>query len=403
MSIFDPLQLVPPDPLFAIPPLFAAEKRPNKVDLSLGVYHNDEGLPTVLECVRQAEKEVVEKRLDKKYLPMDGHDRFIDRTLKLIFGENASREEICAAQTLGGSGALRLAGELIKQLPNDKLYISDYTWPNHLLIFSKAKLALETYPYYSAPEHAFRFDDMYRFLQTLPQGSVVLLQGSCHNPTGIDPTFEQWQELSKLILNRKLIPLFDFAYQGFGGTLEEDAAVVRYFREQGHEMLLTYSFSKNLGLYGERVGLLAVISNSPNTRTRINSQIKQLVRSIYSTPPLFGARTALTVFESDSLRKLWVQELTAMRERIQDVRKFFVERLNGEVGDIEDYSYLLTQKGLFSFCGLTEEETLQLREKYAIYLPTSGRINMASLNSHNLNYVTESIGATLKNRLRSTT
>lgn len=396
MSFFDGLELVPGDPLFAIPPLYAADKRPNKVDLSLGVYHDDNGRPTVLECVRLAEKEIVERQLDKKYLPMDGHDQFIDRTLKLIFGEDASRQSICAAQTVGGTGALRVAGTLLKILDTNSIYISDPSWANHTLIFSKAGLEVKKYPYYSASKQAAKFDEMCQTLQKLPPNSVLLLQNSCHNPTGVDLAFEQWQEISKLIQKHHHLPFFDFAYQGFGGTLEEDASVIRYFREQGHEMLLAYSFSKNLGLYGERVGLLAAIADSADTRTRIQSQIKQIIRSLYSTPPLFGARTALTIFDSDPLRKLWLQELKTMRERIQDVRKSLAEGLNVEMGDPGAFSFLQKQKGLFSFCGLTEEQTALLREKYAIFMPASGRINMAALNPHNISYVIKSFSATLK-------
>lgn len=395
MSFFNSLDLIPGDPLFAIPPLFAADKRPNKVDLSLGIYHDEEGRAAVLECVRRAEKEVIEKNYDKKYLPMDGYDPFIDRTLKLIFGENATRRTICAAQTVGGTGALRIAATLLKIIGTDSIYLSNPSWANHTLIFSKAGLAVKNYPYYSSSEQAVKFDEMCQTLQKLPPKSVLLLQSSCHNPTGIDLTFEQWQEISKLIKKHDLIPFFDCAYQGFGGTLEEDAAVIRYFREQGHEMLLAYSFSKNLGLYGERVGLLAVIAESVETRTRINSQIKQIVRSLYSTPPLFGARTALTIFDSDPLRKLWVQELTAMRKRIQHIRKSLAEGLNAAMGNSEAFSFLEKQKGLFSFCGLSEKQTVTLREQYAIFMPASGRINMAALNSHNIRHVVESLSATL--------
>lgn len=396
MSFFDCLELVPGDPLFAIPPLFAADKRPYKVDLSLGVYHDDEGNPTVLECVRQAEKEIVERKLDKKYLPMDGHDQFIDRTLKLIFGQNASRDSICAAQTVGGTCALRVAAGLLKQLANDTIYLSDPSWANHTLIFSKANLKVKSYPYYSPSKQAFKFDEMCQFLQTLQPGSILVLQNCCHNPTGIDPTFEQWQEISNLILKYHLVPFFDFAYQGFGGTLEEDASIVRYFRDQGHEMLLAYSFSKNLGLYGERVGLLAMTAESADTRSRINSQIKQIIRSIYSTPPLFGARTALTIFDSESLRKLWVEELTTMRERIRSIRKSLAQGLNAAMGNSKTFSFLQEQKGLFSFCGLTQEQTVLLREQHAIFMPASGRINMAALNSHNIDHVVKSLSLTLK-------
>lgn len=396
MSFFDSLELVPGDPLFAIPPLFAADKRPHKVDLSLGIYYDDNGQATVLECVRRAEKEIVEKQLNKKYLPMEGEHQFIDRTLKLIFGEKASRDSICAAQTVGGTGALRIAAGLLKQLPNNTIYLSDPTWANHKLIFSKADLNVKSYPYYSPSEQAFKFDELCQLLPTLTPGSIVLLHGCCHNPTGIDPTFEQWQTISELMHKYRLVPFFDFAYQGFGGTLEEDAAVIRYFREQGHEMLLAYSFSKNLGLYGERVGLLAVTADSAEARDRINSQIKQIIRSIYSMPPLLGARIALAVFDSEPLRRVWLEELAGMRERIRHVRKSLAEGLNAAAKDPHAFAFLEKQKGLFSFCGLTQEQTVTLREQHAIFMPASGRINMASINSHNIEHVIKSLSLTLQ-------
>lgn len=393
MSFFESLDLVPDDPLFAIPPLFAADARPYKVDLSLGVYQDDHGQNTVLECVRQAEKLMLERQLDKKYLTMDGHSDYINQTLKLIFGEGISRENIYAAQTIGGTGALGIGARLLRQISGNA-FISRPSWANHQLIFSKAGLSVSEYPYYDFNHHRLLFDELCGAIKQMPAGSILLLHACCHNPTGVDPSDEQWRQLSALIKQQKLIPFFDLAYQGFGDSLQQDSSMVRYFYEQGHEMALAYSFSKNLGLYGERVGLLAVTAPHPEIRQRIGSQVKQIARSIYSMPPLQGERIAHTVLSTESLRQLWVEELNAMRTRIQAMRQQLASGLSAATQ--QDFSFIAMQRGLFSFCGLSAEQTLQIRQSHAIFMPSSGRINIAALNSHNIDHVVKALADTFK-------
>ncbi|MBA3238115.1 MAG: aspartate/tyrosine/aromatic aminotransferase [Parachlamydiaceae bacterium] len=389
MSFFETLDLLPEDPILFVPFLFAADSRPNKIDLSLGVYQDDQGRLTLLECVRLAEQEILKKNLPKKYPPIDGNLDFRNATLKLIFGDDIDLESVYTAQTIGGSGALRVAGELLRQEGSRDLFLPDPTWPNHKLIFKNAGMNLQYCPYYGEQSHVFEFDKMCKFIKTMPKGSTLLLQASCHNPTGCDPTNEEWKEISGLLLKQKVTPFFDFAYHGFGGALEDDAAAVRYFYEQGHELLLAYSFSKNMGLYGERIGLFVATPKKPDTRMKIASQVKQLIRGMYSMPPIHGAQIVQTVLNTPTLRNLWVEELSSMRTRIEKLHLDLAEALEKATG--KDFSFLRRQKGLFSFCGLTETDVLRLREENAIFIPSNGRINVAGLNPRTFEHVINSL------------
>jgi aspartate aminotransferase len=393
MPIFDALELLPDDPIFSIPPLFAADKRSDKVDLSLGVYLDDLCRLPILQCIRRAENILHERRPDKRYQPIDGNPEYIRQTLELIFGENVLGETLYGAQTVGGTTALRLAGELLMRADKRDIYIPDSSWSNHKLIFSHAGMNVLTYPYYSADTRSFEFDKMCSAINEMPEGSTILLHSCCHNPTGIDPTYDQWVELSNCILKRKLMVLFDSAYQGFAVDLDTDVGAIRHFHAKGHEMAVAYSFSKNLGLYGERVGLLAISTPYRQTLAPIRSQVKQIIRSIYSTPPLQGGRLASTVLGSPELREQWILELKGMQKRIESIRLAFSEGLSEATS--QDFSYIASQKGLFSLSGFSVSQVKHLRDQFAIYMPSNGRINLAGLNLHNLDYVIESIRSTL--------
>ena len=393
MPFFDTLELLPDDPLFSIPTLYAADKRHEKIDLSLGVYHDDIGRLPILKCIRQAEDLLHEKHADKKYLPIDGHHEFIHQTLHLIFGDKIPLDTVYGAQTVGGTSALRIAGELLLRAGNRDIYLPDSTWPNHKMVFSYAGLNVLTYPYYNAKEQSLEFEKMCAAIKTIPEGSAILLHTCCHNPTGVDPTYEQWAELSKLILKQKLLVLFDCAYQGFAVDLDTDVSPIRLFQAQGNDVLVAYSFSKNLGLYGERVGLLALAPAHQRSLPSVRSQVKQIIRSSYSNPPLEGARLALAVLESPELKELWIKELASMQNRVEFVRKALSEGLYEATG--QDFSFLTGQKGLFSFLGLTAIQVKQLREQFAIYMPANGRINLAGLNLNTIDYVIEAICAIL--------
>lgn len=393
MSFFESVQLLPDDPIFGLPAVFAADPRQKKVNLGIGVYRDAEGKSTVLNCVRKAEQILLEQKLDKDYQPIDGHADFLHESLKLIFGNSCKgieSKEIFAAQTIGGTGGLRLGSEFLAQEISKTIFISEPSWPNHKPIFTRANMAVHHYPYYDLNTHRIEFDQMRQAILAMHPGGVLLVHACCHNPTGMDLTFDQWKELSALVLKQKVVPFFDFAYQGFGNGLEEDAKPVRYFYEQGHEMLVAYSFSKNLGLYGERVGTLAIVTHHKDAAKRISTQVKQIIRGMYSTPPLHGARVAATILKSPELTAEWKQELTNMRERIKDMRKALVAGLLAQSQDM-DFSFLNQQLGLFSFCGLSHDQVQSLRQHNGIFMPNNGRINVAGLNAHNMDYVIKSI------------
>lgn len=394
-SHFTSVELLPVDPIFGLPILFAEDKNPNKVNLGIGAYRDAAGKPLVLSCVKKAEKLILEKNANKEYLPIEGAASFISASLKLIFGDalyTQVKERLFGAQTVGGTNALRIAGDFLSRNGMRNIYFPEFTWPNHRLIFSYANMQIATYPYYDQQHHTLNFSGMCKAIQHMPPGSIVLLHACCHNPTGVDPSQNQWKELSELIKAKNLIPLFDLAYQGFGTDLQQDAFSVRYFAEQGHELFIASSYAKNLGLYGERVGALAVITHEENHTKKVASQLKQLIRSSYSNPPLHGEQIVTTILESKNLSEEWETELSEMRKRIIDMRIALSTGLK-KAGISQEMSFLETQKGIFSFLGITKEQVHLLRNQYGIYLPDNGRINMAGLTYQNMNYVVEAIVA----------
>ncbi|MFQ5729756.1 MAG: aromatic amino acid transaminase, partial [Waddliaceae bacterium] len=313
---------------------------------------------------------------------------------KLIFGEDSeaiASGRIFAAQTLGGTGALRIGGEaLVQNQISDTIFLSDPTWPNHKPIFTRAGMKIDTYTYYDARNHSLSFSGICESIKRMQPGHTLLLQPCCHNPTGLAPTFEQWQKLSKLIKQQKIIPFFDMAYQGFDQSLEEDAKVVRFFVEEGHEMLVASSYSKNFGLYGERVGMLSVVTNNQETSNKVGSQIKQVIRGNYSMPPLHGARIVATILQSKELKLEWEHELTNIKERIIEMRKALVSGLQA-LGADSEYDFLSKQTGMFSYSGLNSDQVHRLQKEYGIYMPKDGRINVAGINAQNLDRIITSI------------
>lgn len=389
MSFFEKTTLLPDDPILSLQVRFVSDQNPKKVNLGIGSYKDAEGNPLVLKAIRKAEALILEKNLNKEYLQIEGYPEFIKESMKLIFGEQShkiSDGTIFAAQTIGATAALRIAGEFLSQTSGRILYLPDPTWPNHRLIFSSANLKVEMYPYYNPVTHRLKIDEIYQTIQKMTPGSVILLHASCHNPTGLDPSKEEWKKLSTLIKKHQVIPFFDFAYQGLGHSLEEDAWALRYFVQEGHEMFVAYSFSKNMGLYGERVGLLSFVTENPEISRKVGSALKQIIRSMYSNPPLQGARIVTTVLQSPSLKQEWIEELNQMCKRINEMRKIFVETLKSK-GFVEDLSFINQQIGIFSFCGLSKDQVIHLQQNYAIYMPANGRMNVAGLNLNNMDYV----------------
>lgn len=396
MSIFSSIELFPEDAILGLASLFAAERNPNKVNLGIGSYKNDQGESVVLSCVREAEKLLLEKKLNKDYAPIDGISGYTRAGKTLIFGEKHAHhsDSLIALQTVGGTGALRIAGEFLSRIGKKTLFLPEPTWPNHKLIFSYAGMQLSSYPYYNLQTHSVNFPEMCKAIQGMPSGSVILLHGCCHNPTGIDPTPEQWQELSTLIKRQHVIPLFDLAYQGFGTGLDEDAFAVRHFISEGHEMFVTGSFAKNLGLYGERAGLLALQTADTDSARRVISQLKQIVRGNYSSPPIHGARIVETILQSQTLSKKWHEELGEMRQRIKEMRKILASGLAVATG--RDYSFLTKQLGIFSYTGLNKDQVMRLRHEYGIYMTENGRANVAGINSKNIDYVVKAFSTVLR-------
>jgi aspartate/tyrosine/aromatic aminotransferase len=396
MTFFDNIPLLPPDPIFGLRAAFTQDPRPHKIDLGIGAYQTEEGLPCVLNCVRKAEALLLERQLDKEYLPIDGDQDFLRCAIHLLLGKNSpvfERNNAYTAQTVGGASALRIAGEFLAKLLCSTIFLPVPTWSNHQQIFERAGLKVDSYPYFNQKTCMLDFEGMCEAVHQMPSSSAILLHGCCHNPTGVDPTLDQWKELSKLIKKKKLIPVFDIAYQGFGKSLDDDAEPIRYFASQNHEMFIAYSFSKNFGLYGERVGFLTALCSNSEQLPAISSQVKSMIRGNFSNPPLHGARIVSTILNSPELISEWVEELTLMRERIVQMRETLITALDK---NSERLSYMSQQKGLFSYTGLSKEQVLRLQTKYAIYMPTSGRINIAGLNSQNLPTITEALNSVIE-------
>lgn len=398
MSFFTSVELLPEDPILNLPFLFAADKHANKVNLGIGSYQDEHGQPMVLSCVRKAQKLILEKKLNEEYLPIAGNPEFNAKIAELIFGpasQKYSTGEIATLQSVGGTGAMRVGAEMLARNRKMGIYIPDPTWPNHKPVFTYAGMSIKTYPYYDKEKHDLDFAGICDAIRNIPSPGVILLHACCHNPTGIDPTREQWQKLSDLIKKQKLIPFFDFAYQGFGEDIDSDAYPIRYFVEQGHEMFVSSSCSKNFGLYGERIGSLSVVTNDPQITRRVVSQFKQIVRGCYSMPPLQGSRIVTTILQSDELRTLWRQEVDGMRKRIKDMRRQLVQGLI-EAGVDRDVQFFETQRGIFSYTGLNSAQVKRLREEFGIYTTDDGRINIAGLNPDNIQIVIEALAKVMQ-------
>jgi aspartate aminotransferase len=398
MSFFKSVELLPEDPILSLPIYFAADAHPKKVNLGIGAYKDAQGKPAVLSCVRKAEKIIFDQNLNKEYLPIEGNKAYISSLSQLAFGSdlnNKLADRMFAVQTVGGTGGLSIAGDFFFHNLSKTVQLSDPTWPNHRPIFRYAGLNMESYPYYDNQKHDLDFAGMCQAITKMPAGNILVLHGCCHNPSGMDPTQEQWKELSSLIKKQRVLPFFDFAYQGFGNGIEEDAFAVRYFAEQGHEMLVASSCSKNFGLYGERMGMLVIISSDRETIPKVSSQIKQIIRSNYSMPPLHGSRIISTILQNEELTKEWHQELAQMRNRVKEMRQALMEKLKAKNINM-DVSFMARQTGLFSFTGLNSDQVQSLRRDYGIYITNNGRANIAGLTWDNIDYVVEAMAKVLK-------
>lgn len=397
-SLFESVELAPRDPILGLNEQYNADTRPGKVNLGVGVYYDDEGRIPLLKAVHKAEVARVEAAAPRGYLPIEGIGAYNKGAQQLLLGAGNSLLDsgrVLTAQALGGTGALKIGADFLKWLkPGAKVVISDPSWENHRALFERAGFPVETYPYYDAATHGLNFQGMLDAFNTFPAGTVVILHACCHNPTGVDLSFDQWKQIADVVKQRELVPFLDIAYQGFGDGLEEDAAVVRHFAAQDITMLVSSSFSKSFSLYGERVGALTLICSSSEESQRVLSQLKRVIRTNYSNPPTHGGTVVSMVLNTPELYQLWTDELAEMRERIRDMRRQLVEKLKAH-GVSQDFSFVLSQRGMFSYSGLTEEQVDRLRDEHGVYAVSSGRICVAALNSRNIDYVAKAIAAVI--------
>jgi len=387
--------MAPRDPILGLTETFNADANARKVNLGVGVYYDDNGKVPLLECVRRAEKLLIEQESPRAYLPIDGLPAYDRAVRELVFGAEspALRENrIVTVQALGGTGGLKIGADFLRHFaPGAEAWISDPTWENHRGLFENAGFAVRTYRYYDPVTRDVDFEGMLSGLRSMPAGSVVVLHACCHNPTGADLSEAQWKSVISEVAARGLIPFLDIAYQGFGSGLEADSAAVRGFVAAGIPLFVSSSFSKSLSLYGERVGSLSVVTGSAEESDRVLSHLKRLVRTNYSNPPTHGGRIVATVLTTPDLRSLWEQELGRMRERIREMRRQLVKKLAERVPQA-DFSFVERQRGMFSYSGLTREQVVRLREEFAVYMIESGRICVAALNTRNIDYSADCIG-----------
>ncbi|PWK97789.1 aspartate aminotransferase [Pantoea allii] len=396
--MFESISAAPADPILGLADLYRADDRPNKINLGIGVYKDETGKTPVLTSVKKAEQYLLENETSKNYLSIDGLPDFARCTQELLFGKgNAliASGRARTAQTPGGTGALRVAADFLStQTAVKRVWVSNPSWPNHKNVFNAAGLEVCEYQYYDAANHTLDFDGMLASLKEVKAGDVVLFHGCCHNPTGIDPTEEQWQQLAHLSQANGWLPLFDFAYQGFARGLEEDAEGLRIFAASHQELIVASSYSKNFGLYNERVGAITLVASDAATVETAFSQVKYTIRANYSNPPSHGAAVVATILGNDALRTIWQQELSDMRQRIQRMRQLFVNTL-ADKGAQQDFSFIIKQNGMFSFSGLTKDQVIRLREEFGVYAVNSGRVNVAGMTPDNMSALCEAIVAVL--------
>jgi aromatic-amino-acid transaminase len=399
MSLFSAVELAPRDPILGLNEAFNADSRTTKVNLGVGVYFNEEGKIPLLRAVREAEKARVELAAPRGYLPIEGIAAYDAAVQKLLLGNDSpliADGRVITAQALGGTGALKLGADFLKRLnPTGKVAISDPSWENHRALFEYAGFEVLNYPYYDAATHGVKFDAMLEAFNSYPAGTVVVLHACCHNPTGVDLTPAQWQQVVETVKARSLVPFLDIAYQGFGENIDADAAAVRLFAKTDINVFVSSSFSKSFSLYGERVGALSIITSDKEEAARVLSQLKRVIRTNYSNPPTHGGSIVAAVLASPELRATWEQELGEMRDRIRAMRNGLVEQIKA-AGVERDFSFVNRQRGMFSYSGLTSPQVDRLREEFGIYAVGTGRICVAALNTRNLEIVANAIATVLK-------
>ncbi|XP_055790201.1 aspartate aminotransferase, mitochondrial [Salvelinus fontinalis] len=400
-SWWSKVQMGPPDPILGVSEAYKRDTNPKKINLGVGAYRDDQGKPYVLSCVRKAEAQIAAKKLDKEYLAIGGLGDFTKACAKLALGDDneviKSGRNI-TVQTISGTGSLRIGANFLSRFHTEArdVYLPKPSWGNHTPIFRDAGMQLKAYTYYDPKTCGFDFQGALNDISKIPEKSVIMLHACAHNPTGVDPRPEQWKEISDLVKKRNLLVFFDMAYQGFAsGDIDRDAWAVRYFIEQGHNIVLSQSFAKNMGLYGERVGGFTVVCKDAEEANRVESQLKILIRPIYSNPPMNGARIAATILNTPDLYKEWLGEVHGMANRIITMRELLVANLKKE-GSTRNWKHVIDQIGMFCFTGLKPEQVERLMKEFSVYMTKDGRISMAGVTSGNVGYLAQGIHAVTK-------
>ncbi|ESK87894.1 aspartate aminotransferase [Moniliophthora roreri MCA 2997] len=405
ISVWSSVAAGPPDSILGVTEAFKADKDPRKINLGVGAYRDDNGKPYVLPSVKKAEDLVASSKPDKEYLPITGLAEFTKNAAKLAYGSDSlplNQGTIAATQSISGTGALRIGGAfLARHYPHSKIiYLPTPSWGNHTPVFRDSGLEVRQYRYFDKKTVGLDFEGLKADLQAAPEQSIVLLHACAHNPTGVDPTHGQWKEISDIVKEKKLFPFFDMAYQGFAtGNIANDAFAVRYFVAQGHQVALAQSFAKNMGLYGERVGAFSLTTSDPDEKARVDSQLKIIIRPMYSNPPIHGARIANAILSDSTLYSQWEGEVKGMADRIIGMRETLYNMLTHDLKTPGEWSHIKRQIGMFSFTGLTTPQTKALAEKAHVYMTADGRISMAGLNAGNIEHFAQSVHAAVKGDL----
>ena len=398
MSLFTAVEMAPRDPILGLNEQFNADSNPNKVNLGVGVYFDDNGKLPLLECVQAAEKAMMEKPTARGYLPIDGIAAYDNGVKALVFGAESDvvkSGRVATVQAIGGTGGLKIGADFLKKLnPNAKVLISNPSWENHKAIFTNAGFEVGTYAYYDAATRSIDFAGMLADLNAAAAGTVVVLHACCHNPTGYDITAAQWDEVIAVVKAKGLVAFLDMAYQGFGHGIAEDGAVIGKFVAAGLDIFVSTSFSKSFSLYGERVGALSVVASDKEEAARVLSQLKIVIRTNYSNPPTHGGAVVAAVLNNPELHALWEKELGEMRVRIKAMRQKLVDGLKA-AGVTQDMSFITTQIGMFSYSGLSKDQMVRLRSEFGVYGTDTGRMCVAALNSKNIDYVCKAIAAVI--------
>jgi len=396
--MFEDVPPAPADPILGLTEAFKKDSNPDKINLGVGVFTDASGKTPLLQCAREAEKRLASTATSRVYLPIDGDPLFRAQVQAMILGRDSDvifTKRAYTACAPGGTGALRIVGDFLKQhSPSIRLWMSQPTWPNHPQIFDAAGIRTDRYPWFDPIGNGLDFKAFADALKRIPAGDAVLLHGCCHNPTGVDPDPGQWEQIADMFVDRGILPIVDFAYQGFGSGIEEDAAGIRILAGRCKEMVICSSCSKNFSLYADRVGSVTFITTEEQAAQRIASQIKRVIRANYSNPPQHGFSIVSTIMADQDLRAMWVEEVRGMRERINSLRCLFADTLAAK-GVKQDFGFIKRQKGMFSFSGLNKDQVTTLREKHSIYIVASGRVSVAGMNEKSMDRLCEAIVSVL--------